>query len=283
MATPADGAGRRSFSPALPKFLLKRVVAPLAVFAPLAYFAPYLLALYVFCGAYDVARNRGLDREVVWRYFFGNGIPTWLLAPFNVLMDLLTLPYINTGVYQLGDLPPAYQAEVRQLIEAAREENLVGQVEERAKAFRRTMVFFKWYGVNVDTFMNIPAFRRRWTYIQTIGVSVFNRKSSTSKHFGPLRATLRILYNLNDIDHDDAYIVVGDKSNYWRESKLFIFDDTLMHQSFNESEQPRYCLFVDILRPSLFPRVMESMVALVRVVSRSFNFIFYKHWRVIER
>lgn len=265
------------------KFLLKRIALPVAVFAPLAYFFPKLTLFYAVCGIYDVARNRGLNAAVLQRYFLGNGIPTWLLSPFNILMDLLCLPYVNKGIYQLKDLPPAYQEEVTRLIETAKNENLVRQLEERSKEFPRTMIFFKWYGVNVDTFLNIPAFHAEWKYIQTIGVSIFNKKVSTSKHFGPMRASLRVLYNLNDMDDHSAYIVVGDTTSYWRENKLFIFDDTLMHQSFNETDKTRYCLFVDILRPSYLPGMMRSVVSLIRMLSRSFNFIFYQNWKVIER
>jgi hypothetical protein len=283
MAVPSEHGGRRSFPRAVPKFLLKRVVLPVAVFAPLVYFLPKLMLFYALCGAYDIARNRPVEPGLVRRYFFGNGIPTWLLSPFNIAMDLLSLPYLNKGVYRLADLPAGYQAEVRQLIDAAREANLVGQVEERAKAHRRTMIFFKWYGGNVSGPLEIPAFHRPWRYVQTIGVSVFNKKSSTSKHFGPMRASLRILYNLNDELDDSAYIVVGGKINYWRQNKLFIFDDTLMHQSFNETDRARYCLFADIVRPSLLPGLMAAIVGCVRLISRSFNFIFYKHWNVIQR
>jgi aspartyl/asparaginyl beta-hydroxylase (cupin superfamily) len=266
-----------------PKFLLKRIVFPLAVFVPLGYFLPKLTLFYALCGIYDVSRNPGLNGDVFRRYFLGNGTLLWLLSPFNILMDLLTLPHINKGVYRLEDLPAAYQEEVKLLIEVAQKENLVAQLEERSKEFPRTMIFFKWYGVNVDTFLNIAAFHQPWKYIQTIGVSVFNKKVSTSQHFGFLRATLRILYNLNDIDDRSAYITVGDKTNYWCENKLFIFDDTLMHQSFNETDKTRYCLFVDMIRPTLFPGLLVSAVSLIRALSRSVNFIFYQNWKVIER
>jgi len=266
-----------------PKFLLKRIVFPLAVFVPLGYFLPKLTLFYALCGIYDVSRNPGLNGDVLRRYFLGNGTLLWLLSPFNILMDLLTLPHINKGVYRLEDLPAAYQEEVKRLIEVAQKENLVAQLEERSKEFPRTMIFFKWYGVNVDTFLNIAAFHQPWKYIQTIGVSVFNKKVSTSQHFGFLRATLRILYNLNDIDDRSAYITVGDKTNYWCENKLFIFDDTLMHQSFNETDKTRYCLFVDMIRPTLFPGLLVFAVSLIRALSRSVNFIFYQNWKVIER
>jgi len=145
------------------------------------------------------------------------------------------------------------------------------------------MIFFKWYGLNVDGALKIPAFHQRWKYVQTIGVSVFNRKSSTSRHFGPLRATLRMLYNINDMTDRAAFIVVGDKSSYWCENKLFIFDDTLAHQSFNETEERRYCLFVDLTRPSLMNGVMVAIVRLICLVTRPFNRNFYRYWKVVQR
>ena len=265
------------------KYSLRRVLFPLCVLAPFAYFFPKVAMFYAACGAYDVYRNRPLDAETVRRYFIGNGFLTWLLSPINILLDLLSLPFVNKGVYRLEDLPPAYQDEVRRLIQAANEQNLVAKLEERSKENQRTMIFFRWYGVNVDTFLDIPAFHEPWKYIQTIGVSVFNKRVSTSKHFGYIRASLRVLYNLNDMKDDSAYIVVGDATSYWRVNKLFIFDDTLLHQSFNETDQTRYCLFVDIIRPTPYPAVMRSVVTAIRLMTQSFKFVYYKQWKVIDR
>jgi beta-hydroxylase len=265
------------------KFFARRVLFPVGVLAPLAYFFPRIALVYAVCGAYDVSRNRGLNLTTLRRYFIGNGFPTWVLSPFNTLLDLLSLPYVNKGVYRLEDLPPAYQDEVKRLIQTAKEENLVAQLDERASEFPRTMIFFRWYGVNVDTFLNIPAFHQPWKYIQTIGVSVFNKKVSTSKHFGFMRASLRILYNLNDINHNSAYIVVGDETSYWCENKLFIFDDTLLHESVNQTDQTRYCLFVDMIRPSPFPGFMRGVISGIQLVTQSFKFIYYQNWKVIDR
>jgi aspartyl/asparaginyl beta-hydroxylase (cupin superfamily) len=247
-----------------------------------AYLFPKITLFYALCGLYDVARNRPLDAFVLRQYFLGNGVPTLLLAPFNILLDLLTLPYVNKGVYRLVDLPTSYREEIERLIEAAKRENLVAQLEQRIKELDRTMIFFKWYGENIDTFVNAPAFHQRWKYIQTIGVSVFNKKVFTSKHFGPIRPTLRVLYNLNEIDDHSAHIVVGNTTNYWRDNKLFIFDDTLMHQSFNGSDKIRYCLFVDILRPSPLPGLLRPFVKIVHFFFQSANYVFYKKWKIIQ-
>jgi hypothetical protein len=279
----AEGLTGRALAVRICKFSFRRIIFPLCVLAPFAYFFPKIAILYAIFGAYDVSRNTKLNFSTLRRYFIGNGLPTWLLSPLNCLLDLLSLPYVNKGVYTLGDLPPVFRSEVERLIQGAKDANLVAQVEEAAREFPRTMLFLRWYGVQQQTFLKAPTLNQPWKYIQTIGVSVFNKKVSTSKHFGFLRASLRILYNLNDISDDSAYIVVGDKVNYWRDSKLFIFDDTLLHQSFNETEQTRYCLFVDMIRPTPFPAVMRAVVVATRFLTQSFKFIYYKNWKVIEQ
>jgi Aspartyl/Asparaginyl beta-hydroxylase len=273
----------RELVPKMWKYFVRRVLFPLGVLAPFAYFFPKIALFYAICGAYDVGRNQGLNFSTLRRYFIGNGFLTWVLSPFNTLLDLLSLPNINKGVYRLEDLPLAYQDEVKRLMQIAKEENLVARLEERAKEFPRTMIFFRWYGVNVETFLDVPAFHQPWKYIQTIGVSVFNKKVSTSKHFGFMRASLRILYNLNDMDDHSAYIVVGDKISYWRENKLFIFDDTLLHSSVNETNQARYCLFVDMVRPTPFPGVMRAVMSGIRLLTQSFKFVYYQNWKVLDR
>jgi hypothetical protein len=265
------------------KYFVRRVLFPLGVLAPFAYFFPKIALFYAICGAYDVGRNQGLNFSTLRRYFIGNGFLTWVLSPFNTLLDLLSLPYVNKGVYRMEDLPPAYQDEVKRLMQIAKEEDLVARLEERAKEFPRTMIFFRWYGVNVQTFLDVPALHQPWKYIQTIGVSVFNKKVSTSKHFGYMRASLRILYNLNEMNDHSAYIAVGDKISYWRENKLFIFDDTLLHSSVNETNQARYCLFVDMVRPTPFPGVMRAVMSVIRLLTQSFKFVYYQNWKVIER
>jgi aspartyl/asparaginyl beta-hydroxylase (cupin superfamily) len=265
------------------KYTLRRVLFPLGVLAPFAFFFPKIAVFYFLCGAYDVGRNRGLNLSTLRRYFIGNGFPTWLLSPVNALLDILSLPYLNKGLYRLENLPLAHQEEVRRVIEIARAENLIARLQERAKEFPRTMVFFRWYGARVDAFLNVPAFHQRWRYIRTIGVSIFNKKVSTSKHFGFLRASLRVLYNLNDMSDNSAYIRVGDKISYWRENKLFIFDDTLLHESVNGSSETRYCLFVDMLRPTPYPRIMSAVVSCVRLLTQSYKFIYYHNWKVLDR
>jgi beta-hydroxylase len=134
----------------------------------------------------------------------------------------------------------------------------------------------------VPTSVEMPEYHQPFKFVRTIGVSIFNSKQSTGRHYGPLRITLRVLYNINDIDSPDVFIEVGARVHRWRDGKLFIFDDTLQHQSCNQSDEARYCLFIDILRPSYVPRLLDVALGCVRFAMARFNAIFYKHWTMIK-
>jgi hypothetical protein len=265
------------------KLPLRRVIIAFCVLAPLAYFFPKIALFYAACGAYDVGRNTGLNLSTLRRYFLGNGVLLWMLSPINVLLDVLSLPYINKGIYRLDDMPPGHQDEIKRLIKAANDADLVRQVEERSKEHKRAIILWRYYGVQCETILAVPAFDGPWKYIQTIGLSVLNKKISTSLHFGWMRASFRVLYNINDVKDNSAYIVVGETTHYWRENKLFVFDDTLLHLSANETNHLRYCMYVDILRPSPFPRIMAAVCALEGYVGKKIKLISLTNWTLVER
>jgi Aspartyl/asparaginyl beta-hydroxylase and related dioxygenases len=262
--------------------IVKKTLKRVGAYGVAIYFIPWGLLAYVILGLVDVLRNRPRSWRTIERYFAGNGVFTWLLSPFNLLMDAFCLPYRNRGVYELEDLPTGYQDEIRSLIQAAHDRNLVGQLEPKLGEKKRGMLFFKWYGKNLPASVQVPEYQREFTYVRTIGVSIFNTKSSTGEHFGPLRVTLRVLFNINNVDSRNAYIRVGDRTHYWQEKKLFIFDDTLLHQSCNESDRVRYCLFIDVLRPSPWPWLMSGSLTGIRLLVAPVRAVFYKHWTMIK-
>ena len=246
------------------------------------YWVPIAFAGYVVLGFIDVLRNSRRTIGTIDRYFFGNGFFTWILSPFNLLMDLICLPYRNKGVYNLAELPQGHQDEINDLIAATQQHNLVAEtgVEDGSKEAGDD--FFKWYGKNILTSLDVPEFHKQFRYIRTIGVSIFNKRSSTGKHYGPLRLSLRVLYNINNMEGKSAYIRVGNHTHYWSEKKLFIFDDTLQHRSVNETDGMRACMFVDILRPTLVPWLTGFLLTGVRCLMAPFRAIFYKHWSFIK-
>jgi hypothetical protein len=275
-------SGRELFE-RLCKITLRRVLVPICVWGPFIYFLPKIALFYAICGIYDVSRNRPLKLSTVRRYFLGNGVLLWVLSPINCFIDLISLPYVNKGVYRLEDFPPDYQAEIRRLMQVTNDSDLVRRVEERSKEHKRAMFVWRTYGFNAKSVVDVPAFHEPWKFIETIALSVFNKKVTTSLHFGWLRPTLRVLYNINDMKDKSSYIEVGDKISYWCEQKLFIFDDTLQHMSVNETDQLRYCMFVDILRPSPFPWILRAVVAVEGFISRKLKLIAFSGWTLVER
>jgi beta-hydroxylase len=260
------------------KKALKRVLP----FAVAAWLIPWVLLAWLAFGLLDVLRNRPFAWATLDRYFTGNGILTWLLSPFNLLMDLLALPYTNRGVYRIEDLPASHQAEIRTLIDAAHRRELIRLLDAKLGDQKRGMIFFKWYGKNIPCSVDVPEYHAQYRHIRTIGVSIFNKRQSTDRHFGPLRVSFRFLYNINPVDDPNVFIEVGDRIHRWRDERVFIFDDTLMHRSVNQADAVRYCLFVDILRPAGLPWVMSGALALVGLLMSPFKRVFYKNWTFLK-
>jgi beta-hydroxylase len=46
---------------------------------------------------------------------------------------------------------------------------------------------------------------------------------------------------------------VGEDVRHWEEGKSLIFDDTFNHEVWNDTDETRVVLFVDVLRPLPFP------------------------------
>lgn len=253
-----------------------------AVILAFAYFLPVVFAVILLCGVIDVTRNLELDVSVFRQYFLKNGVGTWLASPFNLVLDVLALPFRNKGVYRLEDLPETYRSEISALLETVDRLKLPDLLDRHTQGLKRAMFFFKWYGKNLDNVLPVDEFHRDYRYVRTIGVSMFKQRESTSRHFGPFRASLRVLYCLNEITDPESYIKVGPVENRWMENRLFIFDDTLLHQSFNETDRPRYVLFVDIIRPSYLPFVFEAAIGIIRLLFRGINGVFYRNWKLVN-
>lgn len=257
------------------------VVVGVIFFWPL--WASGVALVYLVCGVYDFCRNGSFDKALARKYFIGSGRNTWAFAPFNAFLDLLCRA--NRHVYQLHDLPAECALEIREVIAVslAHKHDIISYLHGRMGGKKRGMLFFQWYGRNINVGLNIPPLQRRFKYIKTVGVSVFNENQSTSFHFGPLRMMFRVLYNLSPpTNSPGVYIQVKQHRHYWHDNPLFIFDDTLVHASFNQGGAKRYCLFIDILRPSYARRLLNAIVMVFSGLTLSMRRLFYKNWKPIE-
>jgi aspartyl/asparaginyl beta-hydroxylase (cupin superfamily) len=205
----------------------RRIALGLAVLVPALYFVPYMTLFFLICGGLDISRHFKITPQMAEKYFLGNGVLTWLLSPINLLTDAISAR--NQGVYRLEDLPAAHRAEIEACVKAFVDNGdlIKAHVAEVLGDKKRGMLTFKWYAEQQDVTVRIPAFEQDYRYIKTIAVSVFNTREATSWHFGPLRLTFRVLYNLDPIDSDNVFINVDDRVHFWKQQPLLVFDDTL--------------------------------------------------------
>ena len=91
---------------------------------------------------------------------------------------------------------------------------------------------------------------RRIPGMTTAMFSILSPRKHILDHRGPYKGVLR--YHLGLIVPDDAEacrIRVGGDFRHWVEGESMIFDDTYNHEVWNDTDQTRVVLFVDVLRP----------------------------------
>jgi len=259
---------------------LRKAIIMIAVLAVVLYFVPLLAILFIATGLIDVLRNEVKTANLFEPYFLGNGVTAWLLSPVNLLIDLLC--YRNKRIYRLEDFSPECRKEIEDVLAAfiARKEEILSQVDGAFESGRRGMMVYRWYGRQYNR--HIAEFNARLNYVRTIAVSVFEGNESTSFHFGPLRLTLRVLYNLTPVESEEIFLECGRTRHYWHKDPLFIFDDTLMHRSANNHEGRRYCVFMDVIRPSPMTPLLSALVVAVSAVAQRAKGIFYKNWKMLD-
>jgi ornithine lipid ester-linked acyl 2-hydroxylase len=91
---------------------------------------------------------------------------------------------------------------------------------------------------------------RRIPGMRTAMFSILSPRKHILDHRGPYKGVLR--YHLGLIVPADApacRIRVGEDVRHWREGGSLIFDDTFNHEVWNDTDETRVVLFVDVLRP----------------------------------
>ena len=80
-------------------------------------------------------------------------------------------------------------------------------------------------------------------------------------HSGMLN--MRLICHLPIIVPGDCRIRVGNKFHEWEEGKLVIFDDTIEHEAWNDSDKDRFVLLFDVWRPEITSRERQLLDILI--------------------
>lgn len=104
--------------------------------------------------------------------------------------------------------------------------------------------------LGVETCPRTAALMREIPGMTTAMFSILSPRKHILDHRGPYKGVLR--YHLGLIvphDAESCRIRVGEDFRHWQEGQSMVFDDTFNHEVWNDTDETRVVLFVDVLRP----------------------------------
>jgi aspartyl/asparaginyl beta-hydroxylase (cupin superfamily) len=108
--------------------------------------------------------------------------------------------------------------------------------------------------LGVEMCPRTAALMREIPGMTTAMFSILSPRKHILDHRGPYKGVL--CYHLGLIVPRDApacRIRVGDELQHWEAGRSMVFDDTFNHEVWNDTDETRVVLFVDVLRPLPFP------------------------------
>jgi aspartate beta-hydroxylase len=103
----------------------------------------------------------------------------------------------------------------------------------------------------------------------TATFSILDAKTKIPPHVGVNNA--RLICHLPLIVPPGCGFRVGAETRQWEPGKAFVFDDTIEHEAWNDSDQPRAVLIFDIWNPYVSPAERELVSALTVGVSEFYG------------
>lgn len=81
-------------------------------------------------------------------------------------------------------------------------------------------------------------------------------------------ANVRLVVHLPLIVPPGCGFRVGNETRIWREGEAWVFDDTIEHEAWNDSDRDRYVLIFDVWNPRLSPAERELITAVMAAMDR---------------
>ncbi len=103
--------------------------------------------------------------------------------------------------------------------------------------------------------------------LQNAWFSILAPKYKVPPHKGPTKALVRCHLGLKiPLNAENCWIRVSDIKKSWREGECMFFDDTYEHEVFNDTNEARAVLFLDLDRPmdSLGKKFNSLLLSLVK-------------------
>lgn len=219
------------------------------------------IIIYVFLVCTLITHFRGKKRLTFYRQIIDH---TAIMSPINCLMYLFSaVP--NTPFLSVDKLPEL--SILRNNWQKIREEGLklmegelISSSSKRDDAgfnsfFKRgwKRFYLKWYNkahpsalelcpFTVDLLQDIPS-------VKAAMFALLPPNSKLGLHRDPYAGSLRYHLGLFTPNSDDCFIVVDGNKYSWRDGEDVLFDETFVHEAYNNTDENRLILFCDVTRP----------------------------------
>jgi beta-hydroxylase len=220
-----------------------------------------LLILLIYIIAVMQMHYRGKVRLSASRQFLTH---TNYLAPYNLLMNLFSIlpnkPLLNTDdlseLRVLRDNWEVMRDEALSLSEQGEIKAADGLNDAGFNSFFRTgwtRYYLKWYGDPLDSAKRqCPRTLEILKQVPSVKAAMFASLppgGRLSPHRDPFAGALRYHLGLVTPNHDDCYILVDGERHVWHDGEDVLFDETFIHEAYNNTDVNRIILFCDVSRP----------------------------------
>jgi beta-hydroxylase len=213
-----------------------------------------------------------------WKAFLGKTI----LRIVELFIDAVI---VRKPVYQCSDFSWIQAIEknhseiLREYIEIKGNSKLsdINQISDEQKSVveKDKWFFFPLYAYGIPIQKNLELCPvtaqtiKHITNVTTVFFSVLTANTYVKPHRGAFKGYLR--YHLGvqiPNDFDCCGIRIRNKIYHWENGKSLIFDDTYIHDAWNESSEDRVVLYVDFVRP--MPKALTLITkSLTKAISKS--------------
>ena len=126
----------------------------------------------------------------------------------------------------------------------------------------KTFIFYTFGNKNKENCARCPETERLLNSIPGMKSGMFSilaPRKYIAPHRGPYKGVLRYHLGLMiPAPEGSSRIRVGSDVRAWKEGKSMIFDDSNEHEVWNDNDSYRVVLFVDFVRPTIFPLSMVN-------------------------
>lgn len=217
----------------------------------------YLIAAYILCIIFIRIRNKVTFPLIRQLSDFST-----FMVPFNIPAYLLSkvplTPILSAEHFPEIKIIEDNWQDIRDEALALYENGYINAKDDLpASSFyknnRWTSFYLKSYDNNIPSAYELaPKTMALINQVPSMHLALFaclNPKKKINNHHDPFAFTVRYSLGLSTPNSDLSGIIINGDDHKWADGESIIFDETYLHNAYNDSDKPRIILMTDLERP----------------------------------